>query len=320
VQHGEQQAEKIRALAREAGYADCGFCAVAPFAEYARAVRERMARFPSARALYEPMLARSEPQARAPWARSAVVCIRRYGKYRVPDALAGHIGRTYLFDRRVADCPDHEMPAIFGEGLKKMGLRVRRGGLPDRWAAVRAGVARFGKNGFAYARCGSWCNIESWLTDAELPPGQPALDSPCPPGCRACIDACPTHALTAAHAMRMDRCVAWLTYSAPEPIADDLWQAMGPWIYGCDRCQEVCPLNRGQWRNLEKAAWLEPLTPRLTPAALAVMDDATYRAVVHPLFWYIPEDGAERWRRNARRALAHARRGHEVSAMGGLRP
>ncbi len=33
------------------------------------------------------------------------------------------------------------------------------------------------------------------------------------------------------------------------------------------------------------------------------MDQETYETVLHPLFWYIPKDGLERRRRNARRAL-----------------
>ena len=296
-------AETVKRLAREAGYADCGICSLEPFTEFERAIRDRIARFPETRALYEPMLNRADPRAGTPWARSAIVCIRRYGHYAAPEPLAGRIGRAYLFDRRCSVCPEHAMPKNLGRALKALGLRIRRGGLPDRWAAARAGVARFGRNGFAYARCGSWCNIETWLVDAELPPDKPSLDSPCPPDCRACIEACPTGALTEPYVMRMDRCVAWLTYFAPEPIAPELWNAMGEWIYGCDRCQEVCPLNKGQWESLKKADWLEAVASRLTPDALATMDDATYRTVVHPLFGYIPEDRADRWRRNARRAL-----------------
>jgi len=49
---------------------------------------------------------------------------------------------------------------------------------------------------------------------------------------------------------------------------------------------------------------LEAAADRLTPEALAGMDESTYRNVVRPLFWYIPDtaEGLARWQANARRA------------------
>jgi epoxyqueuosine reductase len=253
----EELAAAIRELALRAGYAACGIATAEPFAEFDRAVRDRIARFPEAAALYAPLLRRADPRAANPWARSLVVCARWYGKYRLPPGPTGHIGRNYLCDRRHADSPDHEMPRKMTAGLRALGLRVRRGGLPDRWAAARAGVARFGRNGFAYSPGGSWMNIESWATDAALPPDEPTPRPACPDGCRACMDACPTGALVEPCVLRMDRCVAYLTYGAAEPVAPELWEKMGPWIYGCDACQEVCPLNRGRWSEAQPLPWLE---------------------------------------------------------------
>jgi epoxyqueuosine reductase len=198
------------------------------------------------------------------------------------------------------------MPGRFGRALESLGLKSRKGGCPDRWAAARAGVAAFGRNSFAISpQFGSWINVETWLVDAELPAGRPTPAAPCPPGCDACVRNCPTGALTAPHQMRIDRCIAYLTYGDCGRIDPQLWDRMGAWVYGCDRCQEVCPLNAGRWQEHRPAPWLEEVADRLRPAALAAMDERTYRQVVHPLFWYIPRDreGLERWRRNARRAV-----------------
>ena len=234
-----------------------------------------------------------------------VVCVRRYSKYEQPAGPIGHIGRNYLFDLRNPECPDHEMPVRMKQGLRDLGLRVRKGGVPDRQAAVRAGVAGFGRNCFAIGEHGSWINLETWIVDAELPADSPTLESPCPPGCDACMRACPTGAIVEPFVMRMDRCIAYLTYSAPQPIDPRLWERMGPWVYGCDACQEACPLNRGTWEPLERPVWLENIVDFLTPRALAEMDEGTYREIVHPRFWYIPEDDLDRWHRNARRAVAY---------------
>ena len=301
-------AAAVKALARDVGYVDCGICGVEPFAEDRAALAERMARFPDAAHLYEGMTARCDPTATAPWARALVVCVRWYGKYRLPPGLDGIIGKNYLGDRRIAPCPDHTMPSRMKAGLRDLGLRAKRISLPDRWAGVRAGVVRLGRNCFAYAGDhGSWINLESWAVDAELPHDEPTPEPPCPEGCRACLQACPTKALVEPFCMRMDRCIPWLTYRAPEPVAPALWDAMGGWIYGCDVCQDVCPLNQGAWRELEPAPWLEEAADSLTPEALAQMDQQTYEAVVHPLFWYIPTDRLDRWHRNARRALEQRR-------------
>ena len=297
-------ADAIRELASRVGFFDCGVTSTGPFTEFADRVRERMAAFPDASALYEGLLGRAEPRSANPWASSIIVCIRHYGRYRLPDGLVGHIGRNYLCDRRFRESPDYRMSSEFKNGLVEMGLRVRKGGVPDRWAAVRAGVGRFGRNGFVYSRNGSWINIECWLVDADLPPDEPDMDCPCPVDCRACIDACPTAALCAPYIMRMDHCIAYLTYSAPEPVRADLWEKMGGWIYGCDTCQDVCPLNRDAWDALEDATCLSDVATLLQPAALAVMNQQTYEHVVHPRFWYIRRDNLERWHRNARRACA----------------
>ena len=44
--------------------------------------------------------------------------------------------------------------------------------------------------------------------------------------------------------MRMDRCIAHLSYSGPGPADEEAEAQMGEWIYGCDICQEICPYNR----------------------------------------------------------------------------
>jgi len=297
-------ADRIRTAAAELGYVRCGFTDATPFERYARALDEHIRRFPEASSLYEPMRRRIDPRRTAPWARSIVVCIRGYNRFRLPPRLSDHIGRTYLVDNRRPGCPDHRMPRAMTELLRGLGLRVKRGGVPDRAAAERAGVAWILKSGFAWTpETGTWLNIETWRIDADLPPGRPLPGCPCPDDCTACIEACPTGALTAPLAMRMDRCVAYLTYEAPWPIAPDLWKCMGPWVYGCDACQQACPLNRGRWRNLEPGPWLDAIAEHLTPEALAEMDQKTYENVVYPRFWYIPREHLWRWRANARRAV-----------------
>lgn len=296
--------ESIKTLARTCGYTACGITGVEDFDGYRQTVRALAARFPESAALYARMERRASPTTLNPWARSIVVCIRRYGKYALPETLTRHVGRNYLCDRRIPVCPDHTMPARMKAGLTALGLRVRTGGVPSREAAIRAGVACLGRNGFVFASgCGSWINVEAWMINAPVEPDPPAAPAPCPEGCHACQSACRTRALSADGTTDMKRCVAYLTYEAPDPIPEPLWSAMGPWVYGCDDCQRACPLNAGQWENREPAPWITEVARQLTPAALATMDQETYERIVHPLFGYIPVTQLARWQANARRAL-----------------
>jgi len=301
--------EQIKALASEIGYSACGVTSAEPFDDYTAALDDRVKRFPETTRLYDEMRHRAFPRQKAPWVHSIVVCLRRYGKYELPTEPIGLIGRSYLADRRYAGCPDHAMPKRMKEGLIKLGLRVKTGGVPCRAAAARAGIARFGRNCFAYSdQHGSWINIEAWQVDAELPLDAPATGSPCPDGCNACVQACPTKALESPFVMRMDRCIAYLTFAAEGPIAPDLLAKMGCWIYGCDVCQNVCPLNRGKWENLGNIPWQNEIKQHLSAKALAEMDLDTYVNTIHPRFSYIPEDDLARWHTNATRSLQNTER------------
>lgn len=294
----------IKTLALHTGYVACGITSAAPFDEFANALKDRVSRYPSCAPLYQDLSGRSNPRLHRPWAQSIVVCIRWFGKYYVDGTLPEAIARTYLFDRRQKLCPDNDMPRLMKAGLRSLGLKVARGGVPDRWAAVRAGVGQFGRNAFVYVKpYGSWINIEAFVVDAPLDYDNPALDSPCPEGCFACIKSCPTGALESAYRMRYDQCIAYLTYDIPEPIKPSLAARMGRWVYGCDECQLSCPLNKDAWRDMVRAEWLEPFLPYLDPQRLAISDDKTLLENVYPLFWYIGKDNIARWRRNAQRAI-----------------
>ena len=296
--------DQIKTIATSIGYEACGIAGAEPFVEYRQAIQRFSQQFPESADLYQSMDRRTDPRARNPWAKSIVACIRLYGKYAIPESVTRHIGRSYLGDRRIEGCPDHIMPRQMKDSLKALGLRVKVGGVPSREAAVRAGVAQIGKNGFAFAaQCGSWNNIESWLIDAELEPDRPAEPAPCPSGCRACLNACRTGALAEPYVMNMKRCIAYLTYEAPRPLPEELEAKMGPWIYGCDDCQRVCPMNQGQWEPREPTPWLDRALPHLTPESLATMDQETFSRVIYPILWYIPESDLARWHANAKRAL-----------------
>ena len=115
--------------------------------------------------------------------------------------------------------------------------------LAERAFAARAGLGWIGKNTnlLTHQPAGSWVFLGALLSDAELEVDEP-IRSSCG-SCRRCLDGCPTGALIAPQTIDARRCISYLTIEHPGEL--DSWSAgaLGSWIFGCDICQEVCPVN-----------------------------------------------------------------------------
>jgi epoxyqueuosine reductase len=62
--------------------------------------------------------------------------------------------------------------------------------------------------------------------------------------CQACIEICPTQAITAPYQLDARRCISYLTIENPDAIPVEFRRAMGNRVYGCDDCQLICPWNK----------------------------------------------------------------------------
>lgn len=112
----------------------------------------------------------------------------------------------------------------------------------ERSLARQAGLGWVGRN-----RClivpglGSYVLLCEIICNLPLPPDGP-VDSACG-DCGACVEACPTGALSAG-GFDARRCVSYLTIEHSGPIDREFWPLLGRCVAGCDVCQQACPHNR----------------------------------------------------------------------------
>jgi epoxyqueuosine reductase len=129
---------------------------------------------------------------------------------------------------------------------------VDDGPMNDRAAAERAGVGWFGKStNILTPSLGSWVLLGQVVTDLELEPDEP-LKKNCG-SCVQCIVDCPTDAIVAPYVIDNRRCISFLTIELRGAIPVETRPLVGDWVFGCDVCQDVCPVNRDAPKTLEPA-------------------------------------------------------------------
>jgi Uncharacterized Fe-S protein len=244
------------------------------------------------------ILLRSGVEVAMPWARSVVVCAVNYngdGPLSIVPAEEGTgwiaryawSGRTGE-DGRLAPSDYHDemlsrlrrVEAALRERYAcETKCYVDTGPLVERAVAAKAGVGWIGKNACVLNQgLGSWLLLGVIVTSLEVADGdalQVAADR-CG-SCTRCIDACPTDALVKPREMDASRCIAYLTIEKKGAIAEELREAMGRQVFGCDICQDVCP-----WNRKAPVAVREGMLTRkemINPALewLAGMDSAEFR-------------------------------------------
>jgi epoxyqueuosine reductase len=120
---------------------------------------------------------------------------------------------------------------------------VDTGRMVDRAVAQRAGLGWYGKNTNILTKgWGSWVFLAEIVTNLPL-----AVDTPIKASCghcEICLHACPTQALPAPYVLDNTRCISYLTIELRGSIPLELRPLMGNLIFGCDICQQVCPVNQ----------------------------------------------------------------------------
>ena len=249
--------DRVKSLALELGFDRVGIADAKPFVRDERASLERTrAGLMDGLPWYteERVRRMNRPEALLEGARSVISLAISYDTGQPPDSddesapLRGKVAR-YAWGRdyhNVIKSKLRRFVKLLAEetdGALRTRFFVDDGPMNDRAAAERAGVGWFGKNtNILTPTHGSWVFLAQVVTDLQLEPDMP-LKKNCGE-CVRCIPACPTDAIVAPYVIDNRKCISFLTIELRGAIPRNLRPLMGDWVFGCDICQEVCPVNR----------------------------------------------------------------------------
>ncbi len=179
--------------------------------------------------------------------------------------------------------------------------------------ANKSGLGWRGKHTLLLNReAGSMFFLGEILVDVPFPVDEP-ITSHCGE-CSACINICPTQAITAPYQLDARRCISYLTIEHQGSIPEELRPLMGNRVYGCDDCQLVCP-----WNKFAQLSSVPDFLPRhgLEHADLLNLwswseDDFLSKHEGSP----IRRIGYQSWRRNLAVGMGNALRSSSMDAIG----
>jgi epoxyqueuosine reductase len=137
-----------------------------------------------------------------------------------------------LCDKIAAEVPDFEY-RVFTDSAPVLEVAL----------AEKSGLGWRGKHTLLINKDhGSWFFLGEIYTNLPLPIDEKATNH-CGT-CSACIDVCPTRAITAPYEVDARRCISYLTIELKTAIPLAFRPLIGNRVYGCDDCQLVCPWNK----------------------------------------------------------------------------
>jgi epoxyqueuosine reductase len=114
--------------------------------------------------------------------------------------------------------------------------------LEKAWAK-KSGLGWIGKHSNLLSqKVGSFYFIAELIIDLDLEVDH-AITDHCGT-CTACIDACPTEAITEPYKVDGSKCISYFTIELKDNIPNEMKGKFDDWMFGCDVCQDVCPWNR----------------------------------------------------------------------------
>ncbi len=253
--------DELREHALQRGWCALGVTGVEPFSEarergLAAVAAGRMDGMPWMTA--ERITASTDLGRRYPWARSIIALAWPYapvrpGKDHDADHPRGRMAAYAMLRDSSGEARDyHDLLASGCDELvgwlrgRYPATRAKRfvdhGWAMDRAVAERSGIGFTGKHAsLLTSGAGSYVLLAEIALSLPLPPDAPSKKG-CG-SCTACLPSCPTGAIVAPGVIDARRCISYLTIEHSGPVPVELRPLMGTWVFGCDLCQEACPIN-----------------------------------------------------------------------------
>jgi len=295
------------------GFDDVGFTTANTFEAQQKVLSDRQENYSWLTEKGMDLMQGTDPKGSFPEAKSIIVLVDNYLRNSFPASLVGKFGRCYLDDDRVTRTNLYRRIKEFCDFLEENGIQSKiPSNLPHRLAAARAGLGTFGKNCLLYAnkvaRQSSWIIVLGVVVDREFEPDEPTAKEDCPKWCKnTCMVACPTNALISPRRIDPRKCISYLSYYGDGITPLELREPMGMWVYGCDRCQNVCPRNE-PWlaQDLPVNKVVEERAEDFELTKLLHMDGEYFKKQIWPHMFYMRSDEIWRWKMNVARVMGNS--------------
>jgi epoxyqueuosine reductase len=246
----------IRGKAHELGFDICGIAGARSLDEYGPHLKTWVDAGMNDKMGYlaRNIEKRLNPEYLLPGAKSIVVAgLNYYSENMQRDPEAPVLSR-YTYGINYHDVITARLEELFvwikSQDLKAEGrIIVDSAPLLEKAWAKEAGLGWQGRHSILINRkIGSFFFIGTLILNIGLAYDTPFKGEYCGE-CRTCIEACPTGAINDNRTIDARKCIANLTIENRGPIPGEIIPLLGRRIYGCDRCQEVCPWNKKARQN-----------------------------------------------------------------------
>jgi epoxyqueuosine reductase len=264
----QHHTDLIKQKARSLGFSFCGISKAEFLADEAPRLEEWLRRGYQGKMSYleNHFDKRLDPSLLVPGARSVISLLYNYfpkqdlvkeGEYKIAKYAYGEDYHFVVKDKLKIFLQEirQEVGEINGR------VFVDSAPVMERAWAKKSGLGWVGKNSLLLNReMGSFFFLAEMIIDLELMYDSPVKDY-CGT-CTACMDACPTEAITQPYVVDGSKCISYFTIELKEEIPaavsgkfenwiiqlkEEIPAAVSGkfenWIFGCDICQDVCPWN-----------------------------------------------------------------------------
>ena len=240
-------AKLVKEKASGCGFDLAGITTAEPLTELAEVLKARQHRGEKTVFVTPDLKQRTEPKAY--FAKAKAILMVGLNYYSVPAPEKFGYGKF----ARYAWGEDYHL--VFKEKLQKLAAELKQveplleyklfvdtGPLIERELAKKAGLGFIGKNGsLINPKFGSWILLGGMVLNWELEADLPMKDN-CG-NCDLCIKACPSGAIKKPYQIDTSLCLSYLTQKK-DCLGVDECQQLQNRVFGCDTCQDVCPINR----------------------------------------------------------------------------